>query len=163
MTAKQEQYAKSLRQKIMIKVKREKGWSSEEFHLYLASWGYGDSLRKLSIRGLQEVVSIIDNGELRIENGEFKSPREKYGIGQFDKQGDFVWSMLRELGWSNDSFRKFIGKRYGIVHWNALDSRQKSGVIAMLKTYLSKEELTTKGTNDTKEEKIATDGTDKHR
>ncbi len=159
MTAKQEQYAKSLRQTIMIKVKREKGWSSEEFHQYLASWGYGDSLRKLSIRGLQEVLSIIDAGtEASVPS--MQDYRAKYGIGQFDKQGDFVWSMLRELGWSNDRFRKFIGKRYGIVHWNALDSRQKSGVIVMLRKYLSTNY--TNDTNDTKEERIATDGTDKH-
>ncbi len=138
MSAKQEAYAKSLRQHIMISSKKQHNWSNEEFHEMLKSWGFGNSLRKLSIQQLQTVLGIVKGDE----NPKQKevSPREKYGIGRFDKQGDYVWSLIQQVGWTNDKFRKFIGKHYQTVHWNALEPKERSGCIAMLKNYLKKVE-----------------------
>jgi hypothetical protein len=150
MSAKQEAYAKSLRQHIMISSKKQHNWSNEEFHDMLKSWGFGSSLRKLTIQQLQTVLRIVKGDE----NPKQKevSPREKYGIGRFDKQGDYVWSLIQQVGWTNDRFRKFIGKHYQTVHWNALEPKERSGCIAMLKNYLKKVErnLSTNYTNYTK-------------
>ncbi len=137
-TKKQEAYAKSLRQQVMITSKSLHNWSNDEFHEMLKSWGFGSSLRKLTIQQLQAVLGIV-KGEENPEQKEV-SPREKYGIGRFDKQGDYVWSLIQQVGWTNDRFRKFIGKHYQTVHWNALEAKERSGCIAMLKNYLKKVE-----------------------
>lgn len=59
MTAKQEAYAKQLRQTIMAIARGYLKWSAEEAHGYFIQWGFGDSLRKLDVGSLRELETQI--------------------------------------------------------------------------------------------------------
>lgn len=142
MSAKQEAYAKSLRQQIMITVKQEHAWEKEEFYNLLDEWGYGDSLRKLDIQQLQTVLGIV-RGEYapKDPNAELKRQLDKYSIGFLDDQGRYAWHLMKVIGWEWFRVQKYMVKKYHTLHWNALKEEQKRGVIAMLRTYSAGEKL----------------------
>lgn len=153
LSPKQEDYAKSLRQRIMITVKQEHGWEREDFYSMLNDWGYGDSLRKLSIYQLQTVLGIV-KGEYEPNNQkERKRQLDKYSIGYLDNQGRYAWHLMKLIGWDWFRVQKYMIKKYHTLHWNALKEEEKRGMIAMLKSYLKKEEeeLTVKKTKGNKE------------
>lgn len=59
MTAAQEKYATMLRQKIMATAKAGLGWDSDTAHQNFAAWGYGESLRQLTIDDLLQLKSTL--------------------------------------------------------------------------------------------------------
>jgi hypothetical protein len=69
MSPAQEELAKKLRQIVMIEA-RKNGWSQEEAHEYFEEWGYGKSLRELTIDQLHEVKRLI----LRARDGKRDIP-----------------------------------------------------------------------------------------
>lgn len=150
LSPKQEDYAKSLRQRIMITVKQEHGWEREDFYSMLNDWGYGDSLRKLSIYQLQTVLGIV-KGEYapKDPNAELKRQFDKYSIGFLDDQGRYAWHLMKVIGWDWFRVQKYMVKKYHTLHWNALKPDQKRGMIAMLKHYLKKEDVATENTETT--------------
>jgi hypothetical protein len=120
-----DKYAKLLRQKIMATASVN-GWNYEEFHAYVEDWGYGNSLRKLRIGELKEVLAILRGG---------KSQKKDYGPGKLEGQGLYMWSLMKSAGWTWPRVQKLILKKYKATHWNALDEKQQRGVINILKRY----------------------------
>ncbi len=135
MSAKQEAYAKSLRQHIMISSKKQHNWSNEEFHDMLKSWGFGSSLRKLTIQQLQTVLGIVKGDYIPDSCNELQRQLDKYSIGFLDAQGRFAWHLMKEIGWDWLRVQKYMIKKYHTLHWNVLNDEQKRGMIAMLKYY----------------------------
>jgi hypothetical protein len=69
MTPAQEKLVRKLRQIVMIEAGKN-GWNREEAHEYFEEWGYGKSLRELSIDQLHEVKRLI----LRARDGKRDLP-----------------------------------------------------------------------------------------
>ena len=149
MSAKQEAYAKSLRQQIMITVKQEHAWEKEEFYNLLDEWGFGSSLRKLSIQQLQTVLGIVKGEYIPDSCNELQRQLDKYSIGFLDAQGRYAWHLMKVIGWDWFRVQKYMGKKYHTLHWNALKEEEKRGMIAMLKYYLKKEDVATENTETT--------------
>jgi hypothetical protein len=105
------------------------GWNYEEFHDLMQQWGYGNSLRKLSIKKLvklrQELLDICNDTR---------------GDWNLDAQGKRMWYLLRTAGWNRRRLTYYITKHYKKTHWNALSQNEKRGVIKMLKVYAKKKE-----------------------
>jgi len=144
MTSKQVAYMKTLRQQIMITAKQEHGWDSEEFHDVLQSWGFGRSLRLLTIKQLQTVLGIVKGEYSPDAPDELKRQLDKYSIGYLDQQGRYAWHLMKVAGWDWFRVQKYMVKKYYTTHWNVLTEDQKRGVIAMLRRYATGEENTTK-------------------
>lgn len=59
MNEKQTAYAKILRQSIMAVAIKKYNWQYDQFHEIMQEWGFGDSLRKLSISRLRELKTTL--------------------------------------------------------------------------------------------------------
>ncbi|MBI9113227.1 hypothetical protein [Maridesulfovibrio ferrireducens] len=149
LSSKQIAYMKTLRIQIMITAKRTHGWDSVEFHDVLESWGFGRSLRLLTIQQLQTVLGIVRGEYSPDAPDELKRQLEKYSIGYLDKQGRYAWHLMKEIGWDWFRVQKYMVKKYHTTHWNVLNDEQKRGMIAMLKYYLKKESVATENTENT--------------
>jgi hypothetical protein len=151
-TKKQEAYAKSLRQQVMITSKSLHNWSNDEFHEMLKSWGFGSSLRKLTIQQLQAVLGIVKGEYIPDSCNELQRQLDKYSIGFLDAQGRYAWHLMKVIGWDWFRVQKYMIKKYHTLHWNVLEEEEKRGMIAMLKYYQEKgnDNLPTNYTNYTK-------------
>lgn len=59
----------------------------------------------------------------------------EYGPGQFDKQGQYFWSLVKQAGWNRERVSMLLLKSYSTSHWNALSAPDKRAVIATMKRY----------------------------
>lgn len=127
-----EKQLKIMRSTIMAAAIKEKGWDYDTLHDLMESWGFGNSLKKLSYGELVEVLKIIRD---QIEPGQLE-----YGIGALDAQGRYMWSLMKQAGWDFARLRMWMLKHCSASHWNALRYDEKRAVIAMLKNYIKKQE-----------------------
>jgi len=68
-------------------------------------------------------------------------PLEKGGYSkesQFDKQGAYFWSLVKQAGWTRAKAEMLMLKNYRKTHWNILDSKEKRQIIATMKNYAKK-------------------------
>ena len=59
---------------------------------------------------------------------------------QFDKQGAYFWSLVKQAGWTRMKAESLMLKKYRKTHWNILDDKEKRQMIAVLKKYVVKAE-----------------------
>ncbi len=57
---------------------------------------------------------------------------------EYDKQGKYFWYLTKLAGWSEDRVNALIMKRCKAIHFNALEPREKSALIATMKRYADK-------------------------
>lgn len=125
-------YIKILRSKVMIIARKELALDTDTFYQMLESWGYGTSLRKLSIGELNDIISLM--------RGELDPADISYGIGALDAQGKYMYSLMKDAGWDMKRLRLWWLKKMSASHWNALTDNEKRATIAMLKNYIDKGE-----------------------
>ena len=161
MTPKQEKYAKVLRSSIMAIAIKQYGWDYDQFHNIMKEWGYGDSLRKLNVFQLKELKAHL-TGKTPLKDGN-KHPvcsastpigegnkhpvcsastplREGNYSGNWklDKQGKFMWGLMKQAGWDKNRLVKLMVKKYQKTHWNLLIEPEKRQVISILRSYIKK-------------------------
>ena len=125
---------KILRSTIMATAIKERGWDYDTLHDLMDTWGFGRSLKKLSIGELADLLNII--------RGDMKPGEFQYGIGALDDQGMYMWSLMKDAGWDFQRVRMWMLKHCHASHWKALYDHEKRAVIAMLKNYKAKAETT---------------------
>ncbi len=116
--------SKALRQKIQATRTAKFGWSRDEFYGLMQDWGYGDSLTALSYDRLLSLQATMHG-----------SQNKNYTAFQFDKQGNYMWSLLKQAGWDRKRLAQYLLKRFKKSHWNKLNDNEKRGVIRMLTKY----------------------------
>ena len=114
-----DEYARLLRREIAATAIKKHGWSMDELHVVMVHWGFGPSLRELSIDRLKKLKSHL-TGNVH--------PRAVY-----EPQGRLMHALMKKLGWSQADMQKYLLKRYSKTHFNALTEHERRGVIAMLK------------------------------
>ncbi len=120
------EYIKILRSSIAMRA-RQIGWDLDYLHDRMDDWGFGRSLRKLSVGELRDILDVMNN---------VKAPSDlTYGIGELDAQGKYMWALMQDAGWNFMRLRRWMLKHCSASHWNALDQNEKRAVIAMLKKY----------------------------
>jgi hypothetical protein len=130
MSELQEKYAKSLRQKIVAIAVKQYGWDLDQLHEIMKEWGYGESLRKLSIAQLKGLKNTLIARDMTVQrNAEW----------QLDAQGKYMWHLMKEIGWNRKRLVTLMIKKYHASHWNLLKAYEKRGVINILKTYQKSE------------------------
>ena len=130
MTGNQEKYAKILRQSIMAIAVKRYGWNYDEFHEIMQDWGFGNSLRVLSISELKDLKNQL-NGQL---NGLSSTSKE----WELDDQGKLMWFLMKSIGWNRQRITLLLLKKFKKTHWNLLSEKEKRRVINILKSYAKK-------------------------
>lgn len=125
-----EKRLRGMRSAVMAAASKEQGWDYDTLHALMETWGFGSSLRKLSLSELSALLRII--------RGQQDPAQIEHGIGTLDNQGSYMWSLMKEAGWNFYRLRMWMLKRCSASHWNALTASEKRGIIAMLKTYIKK-------------------------
>ncbi|MDP3115282.1 MAG: hypothetical protein Q8M98_11015 [Candidatus Cloacimonadaceae bacterium] len=124
----QEQRERKLRQQInAIRVKKFH-WPLDGFKFIISGLGYGESLTALTEPRLLELKSLM----LRYRS---------HGRPQaftFDKQGKFMFALMKQATWTDSDLRAFMLKHYRKSHWNLLSKDERRAVIAMLQNYIKK-------------------------
>lgn len=118
---------KILRSTIMATAAKERGWDYDTIHDMMDSWGFGRSLKKLSLGELTDILRII-RGDA--------PPHREYGIGTLDAQGLYMWNLMKDAGWTFPRLRQWMLIHCKASHWNALEDSEKRAIIAMLKKYI---------------------------
>lgn len=118
-----------LRSTIMATAIKSRAWDYDTLHDLMDTWGFGRSLRKLSIGELTDLLAII--------RGEEQPHQFHYGIGALDSQGRYMWNLMKQAGWDFQRVRMWMLKHCSASHWNALQDSEKRAVIAMLKKYIA--------------------------
>ncbi len=120
------EYIKILRSSVVMR-SRQLGWDLDYLHDRMHDWGFGTSLRKLSVGELRDILDVMNN---------VKAPSDlNYGIGTLDAQGKYMWALMQDAGWDFLRLRSWMLKHCSASHWNALNQTEKRAVIAMLKKY----------------------------
>jgi hypothetical protein len=122
--------AGKLRQDIHAIWNRKYGYPEWVLKDVMRELGFGESLRALDEDRLSELKRML------VENRRHGRPEEF----TYDKQGMFMFSLLKRIGWTEADLRFHLIKRYSKTHWNVLDRKERRGVIAMLLNYLNKQE-----------------------
>ena len=163
MNAKQESYAKILRQSIMAIAIKKYGWNYDQFHEIMQEWGFGKSLRKLNIPELKDLKNQLngiksdnahdiesDNAHCRLrttsesDNAHCRLQTTSESDNahcrlqkewQLDEQGKLMWFLMKSIGWNQKRITSFMIKKYRKSHWNLLIEPEKRGVINMLRSY----------------------------
>ncbi|MDP3115070.1 MAG: hypothetical protein Q8M98_09915 [Candidatus Cloacimonadaceae bacterium] len=118
---------KIMRSTVMAVSIRQRGWDYNTLHDLMQTWGFGSSLRKLSLCELGDL--------LRILRGQQDPAQTYHGIGTLDDQGRYMWSLMKDAGWDFYRLRLWMLKHCSASHWNALYDSEKRAIIAMLKKY----------------------------
>lgn len=126
---------KILRQGIMAACSKL-NWDYETSHLYFKQWGFGSSLRKMSLGELVQLNEIV--------NGLMEPEEARFSLGVLDEQGRYAWSLMKQAGWNWLRLRQLILKRCKATHWNALSEYERRGIINILKAYVAKKGATGK-------------------
>ncbi|MDD4276740.1 MAG: hypothetical protein PHT37_02475 [Candidatus Cloacimonetes bacterium] len=125
----QEEQARKLRQEIhRLRVKKFH-WPLDAFKFIMDGMGYGSSLTALSEDRLRELKALMLKYRKHGRPNEFT----------FDKQGKYMFLLMKQAGWTESQFRAFTIKHYSKSHWNLLDPKERRAVIAMFQSYLNKQ------------------------
>ncbi|MDP3113251.1 MAG: hypothetical protein Q8M98_00615 [Candidatus Cloacimonadaceae bacterium] len=137
----QELREKQLRQQIhAIRVKKFH-WPLDGFKYVMNGLGFGESLSALPEDRLLELKSLMINYRKHGRPNEFT----------FDKQGKYMFALMKEAGWTDSDLRAFMIKHYRKSHWNLLDMKERRAVIAMFQSYIKKQSTQTTNTQTNKE------------
>ena len=118
---------KELRYSIMKIATGKYRWNYDEFHELMEEWGFGNSLRKL------KRYKLIDLRNELLGIQDYNIPEEF----QLDKQGMYMYSLMKQAGWTMRRVNLFCIKKYLKSHWNLLIKSEKRAVINMLRRYRS--------------------------
>ncbi|MDP3115182.1 MAG: hypothetical protein Q8M98_10490 [Candidatus Cloacimonadaceae bacterium] len=122
----QELRERQLRQQIhAIRVKKFH-WPLDGFKYVMNGLGFGESLSALPEERLLELKSIMISYRKHGRPYEFT----------FDKQGKYMFSLMKQAGWTDSDLRAFMLKHYKKSHWNLLNKPERRAVIAMLQNYI---------------------------
>ncbi len=125
----QELRERQLRQQIhAIRVKKFH-WPLDGFKFIMNGLGFGESLSALPEERLLELKSIMINYRKHGRPYEFT----------YDKQGRYMFSLMKQAGWTDAELRAFMLKHYDKSHWNILTKPERRAVIAMLQNYVKKQ------------------------
>ena len=58
---------------------------------------------------------------------------------QYDKQGSYFWSLVKQAGWDRERVTMLMLKKFDKSHWNVLAYEEKRQLIATMKRYADKE------------------------
>lgn len=116
---------KELRYSIMKIATGKYRWNYEEFHQLMQEWGFGISLKVLSRSRLIDLRNDLMGIKGDIIPKEF----------QLDDQGKYMYSLMKQAGWTMRRVNLFMIKRYKKTHWNVLLEPERRAVINMLRRY----------------------------
>jgi len=57
---------------------------------------------------------------------------------EYDKQGMYFHSLVKQAGWNQTKVNNLLVKRFAATHWNALQPDQKRAAINMMRSYANK-------------------------
>ncbi len=114
-----------LRYSIMKIATGKHKWSYDEFHDLMDDWGYGRSLKKLSIKRLYTLRDELLGIKTDNVPEEFK----------LDAQGKQMYAIMKKAGWTMKMVNMHCLKRFKKIHWLVLTPRERRGVIGMLRNY----------------------------
>lgn len=123
-----EAYARRLRQQIMATSVCKHGWSKDDLHDMMDQWGFGNSLRKLSIARLLELLRLVRRQK------EPKIP-EKFKL---DEQGKYLYYLMKRSGWNMKRIRALLIRRFGKSDWSLLHQSERREIINIMKNYSNK-------------------------
>jgi len=129
MTEKQEKFAKVTRSNIVAIAVKQYNWDLEQLHDIMEDWGFGRSLRELSLNRLLALKKTLQACDMTVKRDE---------EWELDKQGKFMWHLMKEIGWNRKRLITLMIKKYHASHWNVLSANEKRGVINILKSYKKK-------------------------
>lgn len=58
---------------------------------------------------------------------------------QYDKQGSYFWSLVKQAGWDRERVTMLMLKKFDKSHWNVLAYEEKRQLISTMKRYADKE------------------------
>ena len=67
---------------------------------------------------------------MKKDNGQFSD------ASVFDPQGRLFYRLVKQAGWTKERITTLLLKKYNAMHWNALEPKEKKGVIATMKGYV---------------------------
>ncbi len=135
----QEQRERKLRRDIHgLRVKKFH-WPIDAFKFIIQGMGYGDSLRALSEDRLLSLKALMLKYRRHGRPNEFT----------FDKQGKYMFSLMKQAGWSESQLRAFTYQHYSKSHWNLLSQKERRAVIAMFQSYIKKQSIKTQSNKQT--------------
>lgn len=127
----QELRERKLRQEIHALRVKKFHWPLDGFKLIMSRLGYGESLRALPEDKLKELKALMIKYRKHGRPNEFT----------FDKQGKYMFSLMKQAGWTENDLRAFTIKHYHKSHWNLLDPKERRAVIAMFQSYIRKQKI----------------------
>jgi hypothetical protein len=137
----QETRERKLRQDINAIWNRKYGYPDWVLKKVMERLGFGNSLRALDEERLGQLKQRL------VENRRHGKPDEF----TYDRQGMFMFSLLKQVGWSEADLRFHLIKRFSKTHWNVLNPGERRGVIAMLFNYINKRKEDAHGAEDPEE------------
>jgi hypothetical protein len=126
----QELRERQLRQQIHALRVKKFHWPLDGFKFIINGLGFGESLQALPEPRLLELRDLMRR-------------HRSHGRPQtftFDKQGKFMFALMKRANWTEQDLRAFMLKHYHKSHWNLLDPKERRAVIAMLQNYIKKAE-----------------------
>jgi len=124
----QNERERKLRQEIHALRIKKYNWPLAGFKYMMTVLGFGDSLRALPEARLLELKTLMLN-------------YRKHGrpnVYTYDKQGLYMFSLMKQAGWTDTELRAFMIKHYMKSHWNLLSPSERKAVIAMFQNYINK-------------------------
>lgn len=128
----QELRERKLRQEIHAIRVRKFHWPLDGFKFIMSRLGYGESLRALPEDKLKELKALMIQYRKHGRPNEFT----------FDKQGKYMFALMKQAGWTENDLRAFTIKHYHKSHWNLLNYKERRAIIAMFQSYIRKQETT---------------------
>ncbi|MDD2229306.1 MAG: hypothetical protein PHY48_07845 [Candidatus Cloacimonetes bacterium] len=138
----QEQRERQLRQQIHALRVKKFHWPEDGFKFIMNGLGFGESLTALHEDKLLELKSLMIKYRKHGRPVEFS----------FDKQGKYMFALMKEVGWKDSDLRAFMIIHYKKSHWNLLDKKERRAVIAMFQSYIKKQQSTQNTAIDPKED-----------
>lgn len=114
---------RELRKSIQAHRIKRLGWSDYVFHYIMEGLGFGRSLRALDEARLGELWEIVKGYRKHGKPVEF----------DYDKQGRYMHSLMKQAGWPEHSLRAYMMINFSKTHWNLLDKAERRKVIDQLK------------------------------
>ena len=99
---------------------------NESLHRKLMDWEMKVSLRAMDEIELRQVIDKLIY---------LRYPKDY----QFDKQGMYMWSQMKQAEWTWQRLLRFFVKRYYKTHWNLLSEGERRAVISMQENYKKKQ------------------------
>ena len=121
-----ERAEKSVRRQIMAFAFKTGVWDNDNRRDILEEMGYGRQLTALDLSKLLELKKVLTGID------KSKNIPEEY---KFDSQGKRMYYFLKIAGWNVRRLNSYLIKRFEKTHWNLLSSKERRGVLMMLKNY----------------------------